>query len=75
MTLYTPSVSRAVCRNFVKGILKSGGAQLQVASGGALEDNVLKIRLVILRRGEIDTRGGGGRQQRPVLQCQQSLVK
>ena len=31
--------------------------QLQAASGGAPEVNVKKISLVILREGEIDTRG------------------
>ena len=37
------SIGRAVCRNFAKGgqtwgILKRGGAQLQAASGGTLEE-------------------------------------
>ena len=40
--------SRAVCRNFAKrgrelGVFKKDGAQLQAASGGALEDNVKKL--------------------------------
>ena len=61
-----PIICGAVCRNFATGgrtwgILKRGG-------GGATARSVrrstgrqcLKISLVILRGGEIDTRGGGG---------------
>ena len=52
----TTSVCRAVCRNFAKGggganlgyFKKRGEAQLQAASGEALE-TMLKIGLVILR--------------------------
>ena len=37
------------------GYLKKRGAQLQAASGGALEDNVLKICLCPPRRDEVFT--------------------
>ena len=49
-TLELLIMPRAVCRNFAKlgggvnlGYLKKRGAQLQAASGGALEDNVKKL--------------------------------
>ena len=54
--LCVPPIRRAVCRNFAKGGGGGGrtwGILKRAASGGAL-----KISLVILRGGEIDTRGG-----------------
>ena len=54
------------------GVFKKGGsAQLQAASGGALEDNILKISLVILRGARLTqggarlTQGGAGGKMAP----------
>ena len=58
---------RAVCRNFATGrrtwgILKKRGRDAAVSSvvRGSTGRQCLKISLVILREGEIDTGGGGG---------------
>ena len=64
-------VCKAVCSNFARvgrvggeGELvvfkKRGGAQLQAASGGALEDNIKKKKFGSCKGTEIDTSGGGG---------------